>query len=328
MRAPLKLRQMEPNIAYLHELNLKIRNRQPLFIPIKERKYFKFALNSGLLSCESMLDVVTWLENDLVTPDTLAWQDIDPFYLGYLFGLKVPALSIPVLAQKTYQVNEVRIVSGAEIAGEKIKIASPVGELLFDDIPQSMLPVEAFTPPPRLEIRLKFSLGTSRMKSIRLTSISCGDLLLIQRPNPRVYIADKLAFRFNLSEEGNIMVEELEEYNEEDSEEENEEETAEAEEDIQAVDNESPGAVLKPKGRFDRNKINLKMNFLLQRQDMMLEEISNLHEGSLVKLFPDAEKNIIVMINNQRYAKGELIQIGDGLAVEVTEIYLTEDKGK
>lgn len=363
-RAALKLRQMQPDIARLHGLKAKIDNLQPLFMPVRERNYFKFELREGdNLCCESMLDVVTWLEKGLSEPDTLSLQDIDLFYLGYLFALNVPNLSIPGLAAGPWQVKEVRIVSGAEIAAEKIRIPSPVGELLFDDIPQAMLPTAVFTPPDELKIQVKFILGSSQIKFTRLASVRCGDLLLLQKYHPQVHIADKRAFGFDLSEEG-IMIdnnenqEEYEESNAETSEESgegyeennaenseesgeeyeesSEENTEESSEDIaeetaliqkRGRQNNMEETTEKTSARFNTNKINLRINFLLQQQDMTLEEISHLHAGSLVTLLPDAEKKIMMTINNQVYAKGELIQVGDNLAVEVTEVYFDKRTG-
>ncbi len=330
--ASLRLRKIEPNIAMLRGLQIKINALRPLFIPIKERNYFQFELHADGVVCQSMLDVVAWLENKLVTPDTLAWRDIDPFYLGYVFALKVPKLSISALAPPGYEVKEVRVVAGTEIAGEKIKIPSTAGELLFDAIPSSMLPPVVFAPPWALKVPLTFSLGSSRIKSVRLMSVSYGDLLLIQRIKHRVYIADRLAFSFNLSDEGSIMVDEYDEEDTETEEEINEDienESEESSDESGAVINDEniPRSITSP-DKFELNKINLKMNFLLQQQTMTLDEVSQLQAGSLIKLLPDAEKKIIMMVNNQRYAKGELIQIGDNLAVEVQEVYFGEDKGK
>ncbi len=370
-RAALKLRQLQPDIARLQGLKAKINNVQPLFMPVKERKYFKFALKNGDNAyCESMLDVVTWLERELAEPDTLSLQDIDPFYLGYLFGLNVPSLSIPELAAGTYQVNEIRIVSGAEIAAEKIRISSPVGELLFDDIPQSMLPAAVFTPPQALKIPLKFILGSSQIRGTRLASVRCGDLLLIQQYHPQVHVADKRAFGFNLSEEGIMIenneeeyaadseeVEEIEqageiegsreedseendeESNEEDSEEsseesneedseENSEEAIETIQEAKRQDNmdEDTEMTKKTPGGFNINNLTMKMNFILHQQDMTVQEISHLHAGSLFTLRPDTEKKVMITINNQVYARGELLQVGDNFAVEVTEIYLNKGK--
>ncbi len=108
--------------------------------------------------------------------------------------------------------------------------------------------------------------------------------------------------------------------------EENMEDIDNREEDDSSIDNTNALISEESPVKFDRNKINLKISFLLQQQNMTLEEISHLHTGSLVPLLPEAEKKIIVTVNNQRYAKGELIQIGDQLAVEITEIYFEKDK--
>lgn len=70
-----------------------------------------------------------------------------------------------------------------------------------------------------------------------------------------------------------------------------------------------------------RDKIMIKINFILQRSRMSIAELESLYQGKVLPCHFEAEKNMLITANDVVIAKGEVVWIEDRMGVEVKEIY-------
>lgn len=78
---------------------------------------------------------------------------------------------------------------------------------------------------------------------------------------------------------------------------------------------------------FDLNQLSLNVDFILQRQTFSLNTIKSWQSGTQLILNHNAHCAIALEINGQLFARGELIQVGEQLAVELHTLLSTEREG-
>lgn len=70
----------------------------------------------------------------------------------------------------------------------------------------------------------------------------------------------------------------------------------------------------------DLAQLKVKVEIVMCAQSLTLKELHELKEHKTLVLPPKSHENIYLMINDHFFAKGELVQIGDNLAVEINLI--------
>ena len=67
-------------------------------------------------------------------------------------------------------------------------------------------------------------------------------------------------------------------------------------------------------------EIPMRVDFILQRRTMTLMELDDLYQGQYLQLDPSAEKQVEIMANGIRIARGELVEFNGRLGIELNHV--------
>ena len=73
-------------------------------------------------------------------------------------------------------------------------------------------------------------------------------------------------------------------------------------------------------------KVSMEVTVELGRVRIPLEQVANAKEGSLVQLEKLSGQPMEIMVNGALFGLGEIVVVGDNLAVRVTELTAPEDR--
>jgi type III secretion protein Q len=183
-----------------------------------------------------------------------------------------------------------------------LSIMTPQGRVWFRDYPNIPAPMRSTVSLSvrQISIPIAWNLGSSIASHRLVRDLRRGDVVLIERESFTIASASKVIGRFSINVNGEISVQTV------DSDEIN---TKDAFSEYSEV---SVSEAL--------NAIPLRLDFILQRCTMSVEQIDSLYRGQVLQLDHQSEKNIEIAVNGVRIAKGELVEFNGQLGVEVHAI--------
>lgn len=194
---------------------------------------------------------------------------------------------------------DVELVEVAHLPADDLPwIDTSVGRIWITGLPR---PRENTNPVPShswlndLPLRLVLTLGSSKLEVARLVRLQAGDVLRIMQLTRQCWLADRCVGHFTFTQEGLYM------------------QSTEAD----AVPAPEHGAVM------DLGSLPATLEFVLASHDIDLGTLSGYVDGQLIPLAADAALRIEVRANGKRVARGELVQLDEGLGVELLEVYRT-----
>ena len=78
----------------------------------------------------------------------------------------------------------------------------------------------------------------------------------------------------------------------------------------------------------DYNNVSLSVSIELGRVNMSVQEILGLREGSVIETEKLSGNPMEIMVNNQVFGRGEVVVVGDNLAIRITELFKVEESKK
>lgn len=181
-------------------------------------------------------------------------------------------------------------------------------------------PAEGVSSVEALRWPVRYAIGSSTIRVQTCQQIAPGDLLLIRYLRTVVRCLNTVLFPFRL-EEGNMPDKSLFE---------------EFEEELLHMGDDSPDAdtdtlrgadskaMMARRTRdqhqfvLDTGQLPMVLEFVIHRQVMNLRELQALHEERVYVLPEGGEKQVEVLANGGLIGRGELVQVGDKLGVEIT----------
>lgn len=179
------------------------------------------------------------------------------------------------------------------------------GRIWFCGIPDNLAPTRHSTGGigvGRLPIDIQFEVGHSFININLLKRVQIGDVLLVNKNKNVAFSAGNIIGEFSRNKDG-FMFDVEDDYTDMDFD--------DAESDIKS----------EPPKLMPRDKISVKLGFILQQSRISIDELESLYQGMILPCEPDAEKNITITANGVAIARGEVVWIEDRLGVEVKALY-------
>ena len=266
---------------------------------------------------QGYLDLDEWIES--VAPDLarLAREAPHEEQLLQLFGMTEQALSLAVPALKYTRLLHEKFSDTQPLPAQAMPcLHTEQGKLWLQHFPEPTA-VQANAVAPALlalPLDLQFMLGHSHISTTLLSQLCCGDALMILNATPTIAILGMVVGRYVWTKEGFIVEQLQDDYID------HEFDDADAEIDDFYTDAAAATSVAADTHRSIA-RVPVRLDFMLSSKRMTMGELSQLSAGKLLELAPGIEKNIRISANGVLLAQGELIQIDDRLAVEITELY-------
>ncbi|WP_032114426.1 FliM/FliN family flagellar motor switch protein [Candidatus Arsenophonus nilaparvatae] len=267
---------------------------------VTDSYHFVLVLQQPKLQLTVYLPIEVALSQYLTMLAPLPWLSIPASYLIELLQEQLTTISIPQLGEFQIQVTQFACLQEPIDA---IRITSSLGQILIVDANgTASLKENGYA---NLPLQVRFSIGHSRLKQQLFRTLQTGDILLLQQSKTSLSVETLPLFHYTWQPKGNIMLEQ----------------PIVSDQDDQNASPESSATI------FDLNQLPLKVDFILQHQTFSLNTIKSWQSGTQLILNSDAHCAIALEINGQPFAKGELIQVGEQLAVELHTLLSTEREG-
>ncbi|MEX3846697.1 FliM/FliN family flagellar motor switch protein [Paraburkholderia sp. BR10882] len=251
---------------------------------------------------DGWVDLLTLARRHYPGLDQLAWCAVDERYLLELFG---STELTEVLFGPEGDWSEVRLTG-------VVRDALPVQTLLcLEDGGRAKALFRNFPyPPPELAshsaahvnalpLSVRFCIGATYVPLNLLHRINVGDVLIVQCESNRFFAGGELLAGFNYEGVDIVLKESLEPL----------EVT-----DIESVNIAVGGTDAKP---FSVDALRVRVDFTLDERTMAVADIARLHPGAVIPLRSSAVTQIAMRANNHLFATGELVRVGEQLAVEI-----------
>lgn len=255
---------------------------------------------------EGMVDLRSWFAHVMPESSALSRHAWPVEQLEALFvNSDQPIGGLPIELAYQY-LDSLGIVESAVISDSLYSCLTPHGRVWLYRLPATVTikKLAGQFSANYLPIDISFSIGYSRISIQLLRKAQQGDVLLIGDEQNRMVAEGVVLGKFIRTEEG-LMYEDdgmtCDEFIDNDS--------AEVQED-------SASPSLLP-----RDKIMIKINFILQRSRLSVEELESLYQGCVLPCHLEAENNILITANDVPIAKGEMVWIEDRMGIEIKDIY-------
>lgn len=275
-------------------------------LPITSAYYFKIKGKNTLGSFTGLIAVNQVMDN-LYSEKKIDWELVPEAYLRVLFSQKCSQLLFP-FSKEGMSVTVDNIYLGEQKEISYPVVNTSIGDVFicsFEGNYEWVLPSKN-----KISAIAQFQLGNSKMSVSLLKTLSVGDIVLIDSIDFSLIISEKKWMRYQWHEGENAVVldEELQ-TNEREKEEDVDTNTEKQENcDLKSIDT-----------------IPITLPFLLASKVLPIEEIEKLAPGQQIILPDNASRHITLVVNGVAIAQGELIKVGERLAVEIQRSHSQKD---
>lgn len=265
-----------------------------------DKKYALVTLSSNEESFSALVDIATYCQNSLLDFSFISWCDIPYNYFIELF---------------TDLVSECYFFDGHFKITDVLKYNIPVhnepwcyikeeklNELFVKTVPAILYNKNREINYNNLTVIAKYFLGKTIITFRSLSSLEPGDVILIKKPEFKVFFGDNFWSSYSFADEGVFMSDMLYEID-------NNEESESIELSEQVGEK-----------FINRDKISIEISFLLDKKKISLLDFTAMTKGSILPLNTGCENKIKIYINDSLWGYGALIYIEENLAVEVSQI--------
>ncbi|VVE36914.1 Surface presentation of antigens protein SpaO [Pandoraea horticolens] len=250
----------------------------------------------------------------------LAWHALDERYVVELLNEPGMLAPLPAPPQGWAHVRATGIVERAQPEEQLISFESVDGmSTLFrtfpEVLPQGLERVGSLA--NELPAVMDFVLGSSVVSLSVLDSVELGDALLIGSRRLCAMVGATTLCSFDIEDDYIMLNEQIDNvapYDEDD---------CEYGEEASALSGTQNGLHADPPC-FSVDSLPVRLEFVLQRETMSVAEVAKLHAGAVLPVREGAEGRVSIRANGQVIAFGELIQVGDCLAVEVRSLRIAQ----
>ena len=174
-------------------------------------------------------------------------------------------------------------------------IPSLEGDALIQGAWQWPMATTAQLLPWRGVIAVQFHLGHTRLKRRAASRLGVGDVLLLHTRRCLAATGPHALFTFSLGQEGLIVDEFIN----------------------RALESDYLDTDAGASDRVDLDRVPLRIDVMLAQRSCTLEELAGWAPGSVIAVDPAAWTSVQLRIDGKLFATGELVQAGDGLAVQL-----------
>ncbi|WP_082722053.1 MULTISPECIES: type III secretion system cytoplasmic ring protein SctQ [unclassified Burkholderia] len=242
----------------------------------------------------------------------VAWQAVDARHLCALMNEDDAIRRVLVAPAAGWCDVKCMCVLDADSPPEPVLRVEAKGRIAvsFVELPARLPVCDSAARAARVPITLRYALGRTEAPLVTLRRLRVGDAILIQTWAPEVKASSQRMFTFSL--EGNTMI--------------LNDKSDGAQASATPAGGEARHARASDGRPFEVDALPVKLEFVLEQNETTVAEVAALHAGMVVPLAPGAEREVTIYANGRYLARGELIQVGERLAVELQSIELAEPK--
>lgn len=273
--------------------------------PVDKRCYYFSIYGKNSLGSFNGLMSVNYVMDRLYPEKKIDWELVPSSYLCSLFIQNYTQIlfsfsSIPFLLR----VKDICL--GQSVIGEYPKISSDLGDVFIYEIKGYFQWIALSN--KKLGVIGDFCLGTSQISLSLLKNLLLGDVLLIEKISSYLFLGQRKWMKFEWDGENSVQL-----LNDTDSKisESNEQNKSAHEIESRSFTTDEEKRLV-PIGT-----IPVTVSFILTSKTLLIEEIENLKSGQHIMLPEEAHQQIILKVNGLSIAQGELIKVGERLAVEI-----------
>ncbi|ONC26346.1 hypothetical protein AQ914_04500 [Burkholderia pseudomallei] len=263
---------------------------------------------------EGWLDAARLLRSVYPTLDSLAWLSVDSRYVIDQLRHSDALAKLPAPAGGWDQLNLVSITDEPRAPEALLCLDTELDTpAYFRDFPMPCPDVRetASGACAVVQVDASFRLGTSVIPLGLLSKIACGDALVIQSVRQLVTIGEKPLCSFQ-HEGMNIMLDQqINDHEADDLGQPFEAEPAEA------ATVSAPGTPMSEAEPFSIDELPVQLEFILDEQRFSVAELARLQRGMVLPMQAKTPMDVKIRANGRFLGMGELIQLGEQLAVQV-----------
>lgn len=258
--------------------------------------YLRFTLERGGAAMSCLIQADDWIAVRLPHLGGLAWAACDVRTSALIFGASSQPLNF---MDPLFDYDSARF-DGIERPLRDItlpSVESSEGRVLLAGMPWDAADHGApISLPGDLALAVSYQLPALSLSRRQLSRLQPHDVVLLPSGPWRAYIGARAFFTFNLDGE-HITVNDIFSYPDE---------------------RQAPLAPMAQAASLDLAALPISIDVVLCRVPHTLAQLGDLQAGAVFALPPDAHRQLELLVNGQRVAGGELVQVGDGLGVQIT----------
>lgn len=278
-------------------------------LPIDSAYYFKIKGKNTLGSFTGFVAVNQVMDN-IYPEKKIDWELVPEAYLHALFSEKCSQLLFP-FSKEMMSLTVDNICLGEQKKERYPVVNTSIGNVFicsFEGSYEWILPLKN-----KISTIVQFQLGNSKISVSLLKTLSLGDIVLIDNIDFSLILGEKKWMSYQWQEGENMVVldEELL--------------TNKMEKEALIEDVDTNTAIPENIDLKSIDTIPITLSFLLASKVLPIEQIEKLAPGQQLILPDNASRHIILVANGVAIAEGELIKVGERLAVEIQHSHLQQD---
>lgn len=278
-------------------------------LPIDSAYYFKIKGKNTLGSFTGFVAVNQVMDN-IYPEKKIDWELVPEIYLHVLFSEKCSQLLFP-FSKEMMSVTVDNICLGEQKKERYPVINTSIGNVFicsFEGHYEWMLSLKN-----KISAIAQFQLGNSKISVSLLKTLSLGDIVLIDNINFSLILGEKkwMSYQWQEGENTVVLDEELL--------------TNDMEKKTLIEDVDANTAIPENIDLKSIDTIPITLSFLLASKVLPIEQIEKLAPGQQIILPDNASRHITLAVNGVAIAQGELIKVGERLAVEIQHSHLQQD---
>lgn len=278
-------------------------------LPIDSAYYFKIkgkntlGLFTGFVAVNQVMD-------NIYPEKKIDWALVPETYLYALFSEKCSQLLFP-FSKEMMSVTVDNICLGEQKKEHYPVVNTPIGNVFicsFEGHYEWMLSLKN-----KISAIAQFQLGNSKISVSLLKTLSLDDIVLIDSINFSLILGEKkwMSYQWQEGENTVVLDEELL--------------TNKVEKEALIEDVDANVAIPENIDLKSIDTIPITLSFLLASKILPIEQIEKLAPGQQLILPDNASRHITLAVNGVAIAQGELIKVGERLAVEIQHSHLQQD---
>ncbi|WP_407973173.1 FliM/FliN family flagellar motor switch protein (plasmid) [Burkholderia pyrrocinia] len=236
----------------------------------------------------------------------VAWQTVKPRHLLELMNAGDAVRRALVAPPTGWSRVTCTHVADAEMLGDPVLHVAADGRASasFAALPDvsNVIDVGRVAHVMQLPLQTRGVLGCTTLPMSTLKRLRCGDAVLIETISPEMRVGEQQLCEISI--EGNAMT---------------------MHEQASGVRGDSQPTVMDGQA-FQVDALPVKLEFTFRQRELTVADVARLHSGAVLPLDPGAEHEVKIYANGRYLALGELIQVGERLAVEIQSIELVDPK--
>ncbi|SDT43684.1 type III secretion protein Q [Pseudomonas asplenii] len=255
--------------------------------------YLEFCAQGRGGDWQGLVDAREWLDGLLPALQALLKVPCAIARIAELFQALARPLEVELDGLGYERLSSVAVSNASALAQPLPRIATPRGSLWLLRLPESRPPPLSCSPwLLSLPQSLRLTLGYSRILPVALHPLARGDVLRISRLTRQWQLAGQPVGEFTFTEQGLQMT-------------------------LSPPSSDTPH--VEPVAALGSLPVHLE--FVLHEQRISLAELAALIEGQVLTLDSSVLRAIEIRANGRTLARGELVQLGENLGVELQQIF-------